>query len=452
MGEAKRRGTYEQRKETSQINKLKNLTDEMIDFSDPNMFYLKIGYEFLKDKLHPNDWIKRRQAIIEYLKDRPADYSSPNGKIRFTNDETSWYIFLCEEFFRNPLLTNPSQMSRIAPWIISLGKSVDELKKLDGIENKLKDLIKKYKGNPDGTLFELLIAATYLKKGYMIEFLEEKSIKTPDMRVFKSDEEFFVECKKLQRRTDYAEKERNLFLKSWDESKQELLKKYPNYWFFAKIKTELVGGKVLNLKEKFHNLVEKNHILTYEDHEISLVGKKRDLNQINDYLQANYVKMESFVFSKLLGDDFVYSNADRTHILIMIPDIMELASAPTLGLFVNKLGSFLGVTRVFINENSQNKKSKEVVKQVREGLEQLDSYPNSIVHVLYEALEDSQVETKRWVKIQEKMQELEKELASDVSIKVHRLTYFESVDQMFDVDETIMSWGKKLSFNPFIFI
>lgn len=452
MGEAKKRGTYEQRKETSQVRKLKKLTEEMIDFSDPNMFYLKIGYEFLKDKLHPNDWIKRRQAIIEYLKDRPVDYSSPNGKIRFTNDETSWYIFLCEEFFRNPLLTNPSQMSRIAPWIISLGKSVDELKKLDGIENKLKDLIKKYKGNPDGTLFELLIAATYLKQGYTVEFLGENSIKTPDMRVFKSDEEFYVECKKLQRRTDYAEKERNLFLKSWDESKQDLLKKYPNYWFIAEIKAELVGSEVFNLREKFHELVEKNHILSYEDHEISLVGKKMDLHKINEYLTANCVKMESFTFSKLLGDDFVYSNADRTHILVMQPNIMELASAPILGLFVNKLGSFLGLTRIFTNENSQNKKSKEVIKQVREALEQLDSYPKSIVHVLYEALEDPRVELKRWVKIEGKMKELEKELSSDVSIKVHRLTYREAVDQMFDVYETIGSWGKELSFNPFILI
>ncbi|MDV7495562.1 hypothetical protein R4529_05210 [Acinetobacter baumannii] len=450
MGEAKRRGTFQERKDLRQSKILKELTENMIDFSDQNMSYLKLGYEFLRDKLHPNDWLKRKQEIIEYLKDRPLDYSSPNGKIRFTTDETSWYIFLCEEFFRNPLLTNPSQISRIAPWIISLGKSVSDLKKIEGIENKLKDLVKKYKGNPDGTLFELLVAATYLKQGYSVEFLEENNLKTPDMRVFKGEENFYVECKKLQRRTDYAEKERNLFLKSWDESKKILLKNYPNYWFFLEIKTELVDNEVINLIEKFDRLSEEGDILSYEDSEVALIGKKRDLYKINNYLQANYVKMESFTFSKLLGEEYVYSNADRTHILIMQPNILEVASAPVLGLFVNKLGKFLGVTRIFTNENSQNKKSKEVLKQVKEALDQLENYQNRVVHVLYEALEDPVVELKRWGKIEDKMKELEKELPADISIKIHNLTYYEDVNQMFDVQETIKSWGKRVPFSPFI--
>ena len=58
------------------------------------MIFLKKGYEFLKNKMHPTDWDKRRCAIIEYLIERPTDYSSKNSKIRFKDDEIA------------PILTN----------------------------------------------------------------------------------------------------------------------------------------------------------------------------------------------------------------------------------------------------------------------------------------------------------------------------------------------------------
>lgn len=453
MGEAKRKGTYEERKSLSKDKKIKSLTKEMIDFSDPNMFFLEKGYTFLKGKVHSNEWERRRNTIIEYLKNRPIDYSSKNSKIRFKEDEIAWYIFLCEEFFRNPLCTNPSQMSRIAPWIISLGRSVDILEELDNIKSKLIDLTKKYKNNPDGTLFELLVAASYLRSGFKVEFLEENGAKTPDLKIYNHNTEFYVECKKLQRRTDYAEWERDTFLKSWDQVKSKLLGDYPNYWFEIEIKQELSDKNLLDLNLKFNKLKDVNSKTKfYEDEEIVIIGIKRSIFDINKYLDNNYVKMESYTFSKLLGGNSVQSNSDRTHILEILPEYFEAASAPVLGAFVKKINRFSGATRKFSNENSQAKKAKAVGKQVKEALNQLENFQNKVVHVLYEAMESEDIEHLRWQKIEECVGEISTKLTSRDSIKIHRIQYIESVDQMFDILETIKVWGRSLPYENFVIV
>lgn len=163
--------------------------------------------------------------------------------------------------------------------------------------------------------------------------------------------------------------------------------------------------------------------------------------------------METFTFSKLLGGEYVKSNSDRTYILKMKPEYFEAASAPVLGLYVGRLDCFCGATRKFTNEISQEKKAKVVGKQISEALDQLDGFTRKIVHVLYEAMEAEDVEQKRWKKIEENILEILPRIdESTDSIKVHRIQYVESIDQMFDVIETIKIWGGDTSDNTLILI
>lgn len=453
MGQAKLRGTLDDRKKAAKERNLKLLTDHLIDFSDPHMINLKKGYEFLRKAIHPKDWENRRNQIIEYLKERPNEYSAPNAKIRYKADEIGWYLFLCEEFFRCPLVTNPSQMSRIAPFIITIGSKAEILAGVLGIEEKLRLLAKKYKGDPDGLLFEILVGSYYLEQDFNVEFLVENAkIKTPDLCVSKGPEKFFVECKKLQRRTDYAEEERSEFLKHWEVFKEDLLDAFPDYWFSIEVKVELVKNPHFNFWEKFKKVLVLGDRLVYEDDEIKIYGEKRDLRTINQYLKNNHVKLESYVLSKLLGDKLVYPNCDRSHLLVMRRESITLASAPVLGTFVAEVSSLVGVTRVFSHPNSRNKKSREVKKNVEEALKQLSNYRPAIVHVMYEALEDGYTELLRWEKIEEKMLEVEKNLDPEICIKIHRVQYIEAEDKFFDVMETVKTWGRRLPVNDFTLI
>lgn len=452
MGEAKNRGTYEDRKLKAITNKVDLLTKEMVDMNDPNMYFLKQGYEFLKNALHPDDWNTRRAKIIDYLKSRPTNYAEKNARVRFKEDEITWYIFLCEEFFKFPLISNPSQMARISPLIIRLGSHVNLLKQVENIDKKLKELVKKYRNNPDGVLFELIVAASYLDQGYEVKFIEESAQqKKPDLFICKGDEKYYIECKRLQQRTDYADKERGLFLESWTDIKCFLLENFPNFWFDINIKCELVDNNKLELMSKFSQLNPRNNRISYSDDEIDMVGERQNIEKINKYLSRNYVKYESYVFAKLLGDNLVYGFCERTYDVEFHPYIISLASAPIMGMMVGKINKFIGVTRHFTNSESMSKKSREIKRHVSEAITQLEEYKPSIVHVLYEAMEDAIVENLRWSKIEEKMKELESGLDVNTSVKVHRLQYYES-EKLFDICETIKVWGRELQFKPFVII
>lgn len=452
MGQARKKGTFEQRKLEAQNRVLLEIRSKILDMNDPNMINLEKGYKFLKGALHPDDWSARRAKIVEYLNNRPTDYTGVNARVRFQEDEISWYIFLCEEFLNFPLFSNPSQMARISPLIIRLGSRVDLLNKVENINKKLRELVKKYKNNPDGVLFEMIVAASYLEQGYEVKFIEESAHhKSPDLCICKGNAKYYIECKRLQQRTDYANNERRLFLKSWASIKHSLLERFPNYWFDINIKCELVDNKKFELKSKCLKLNSIDGRISYSDDDVDIIGKKQNIEKINTYLSKNYVKYESYVFAKLLGDKFVYGFCDRTYDVEFKPNILSIASAPIMGMMVGKIDKFIGVTRHFSNFESMLKKSREIKKHVSEAISQMEEYKPSIVHVLYEAMEDESVETLRWAKIEEKMKELESVLDANTSIKVHRLQYYES-EKFFDIGETIKVWGKKLQFKPFVII
>lgn len=60
-------------------------------------------------------------------------------------------------------------------------------------------------------IFELSVALAYAAAGWEVEFIKEGAEKSPDMRVVRQHQEFFIECKRMARRTQYAEIERNEF-------------------------------------------------------------------------------------------------------------------------------------------------------------------------------------------------------------------------------------------------
>lgn len=450
MGEAKQRGTFEQRKQLALLKKIKKFTDMSFDFSDPETIYLRQGYEFLKKNIHPLDWNQRRQAIIEYLNRRPDEYKNPDSRVRYTKDEIGWYLFLCEEFFKNPATTEYAQLSRIAPFIACIGRRLDSINNIKDIGKKLKDLVKKYKNNPDGLLYEILVASSYLEQGFTVEFIEEnQSNQTPDLRITKNNEEYYIECKKLNRRTEYAEKEKVYFLEAWKNSQEILLRNFKNFWLQIEVKIDLINIGLKSFTEKFEKVVIKNDFALYEDDEIKIIGKRKNLNLINEYLDHNYVKLNSYVLSKLLGENLVSINCERTHILFVESSIMIGSVAPVLGQYVEKVNGFVGATRIFTNASSLEKKSREITRHVKEALEQLSGYRPCIVHVMFEALESNEVEELRFKKIQEKMEDLILELEPNISIKMNRIQNLQTPNMLFDILETTKIWGRDFGLNTF---
>ena len=69
-----------------------------------------------------------------------------------------------------------------------------------GLDRKLDELVRDYRQEPDGVLFEVLVALAYAEAGWEVTLIHEGPGKSPDMRVRRGAREFFVECKRLARR------------------------------------------------------------------------------------------------------------------------------------------------------------------------------------------------------------------------------------------------------------
>ncbi|WP_019385462.1 hypothetical protein [Acinetobacter venetianus] len=451
MGEAKKRGNFNQRKEVAINNKIDKFVSSYFEFDDQITINLRKGYEFLLENIHPSDWTNRRSTIISYLNNRPDKYEKPNSRIRYVPDEIGWYIFLCEEFFKNPSTTEYIQFSRIAPFISCLGSKVELLVKIRNIGDKVKELVKKYKSNPDGLLFEIIIASSYLEQGFNVEFINETGEeKTPDLSIEKNNIKYYVECKRLSRRTDYAQNEQIAFLKAWKNSENILLREFKNYWFNFEIKTDILNKNVDDFNDILLKVKKKNGYAFYEDEDYKIIGEKKDLNAINNYLSENYVKANSFILSKLLGEDLVYPNCERTHTVHGNTSQMIGAVAPVLGTYVENISFFFGVTRSFSSLISKEKKAREITSHVKEALTQVIKYKPAIIHIMFEAMESDEVEFIRWMKINDKMNNvILKDLDDQTSVKIHRIQHIESIDMMFDMLETTKTWGQEIDSNLF---
>ena len=187
MGEARRRGSRRERKESA-IARKKALLIEAMGGRDPESDKaLRAGLDLLKERLSDKDWAERRAKIISFLNDIPTRLDLASAKsIRVRDDEIGWYIFLAEQALDDPLCLDVNQAARNLPFISSLGKKVAYRRKIKGLDVKLEELLGKFKSQPDGLIFELLTAFSYAAEGWDVEFLPEApGQKMPDLMVKK---------------------------------------------------------------------------------------------------------------------------------------------------------------------------------------------------------------------------------------------------------------------------
>ena len=99
--------------------------------------------------------------------------------------------------------------SRVLPIFQALGRSVRGLKEVPGAEERVLKLIGPSRSQPNGLLFELLVAGAYLQEGYSVAMVAEQPGKhrTHDLDVLRGGDSWAVECKRMET-SEYGEHER----------------------------------------------------------------------------------------------------------------------------------------------------------------------------------------------------------------------------------------------------
>ena len=103
------------------------------------------------------------------------------------------------------------------PVLKRLGTHLAELKEIHGVNERVERLLAKDTKQPDPILFELLVALLWKINGFdSVEFLDESPNKrTPDLRASNGVDEWFIECKRLDKHSQYTRKERAKWRAMW---------------------------------------------------------------------------------------------------------------------------------------------------------------------------------------------------------------------------------------------
>lgn len=447
MGEAKRKGAREQRIASARTrDKTSTLMSLGHDPNSTNMKALKAALKLFTDVLDDGVWVQRRSAIVDSLNSIPKARSLlQTDAIRVRSDEIGWYLFLAEKAIQDPLCIDTMQSQRCLPFLAAIGKRARLASEVVGLAGKLKECMWDYKLDPDGTLFELNVALAYAEAGWTVSFIPSKpGAKSPDLFAERGGMRLFVECKRQSRRSDYAELERDEFLRVW-EPVPELLRTNGQWlWINAIFKldaADVPDDFLVNLLRE--NLPFAGVSRTICDSAIAKVemrylGRERVIEHLKDF----QVKMSSPAFNTLLGADWAPMNAAVTATYIAKMTYVADCEVPNLGAFVDELSWASGITRSFIGDTSTDKKARDVRNKLRDAEKQLPDFDESVVHIAVETLEGNAVEHIRQEKIRASAAAFTTEKPL-VAVRVHFFQPNAASDEIFLFDETVMQFDRK---------
>lgn len=159
MGEASRRGSQAERQREAIRRQKAALVARMGDADARGLALLRAGLQPFLDRMSPEAWQKRRAAVVQELLDRPKEVDLHKAtSVRVRSDEMGWYLFLCQQALEDPMCMDVSQAQRALPFLAGLGSRWQYAGAVKGLTTKLDNLLTDQRKDPDGLLFEVLVA------------------------------------------------------------------------------------------------------------------------------------------------------------------------------------------------------------------------------------------------------------------------------------------------------
>lgn len=173
----------------------------------------KRGVEWLKSFVHEADMNGRLDKCREtYLTYRERWEDGLDVQLYDPKDHIAWHIFQAQTYAEGREFWVPDEAARIVPYIQKIGRDLEHLEKVSGIEKRAQRLMTSERRQPDGGIYELLVASAYKRHGWSkVEFIDETPGRgrTPDLHVARPGTRWAAECKRILR-SSYAATEEKL--------------------------------------------------------------------------------------------------------------------------------------------------------------------------------------------------------------------------------------------------
>ncbi|SES65653.1 hypothetical protein [Paracoccus homiensis] len=114
-------------------------------------------------------------------------------------DAVAWYILQAETYATDRRFWTPDEAARTVPYIRRIGQLRDRLAGVDGVEERVARFVNGDASQPEGPIYELLVAGAWADRGYSVRFVPEQrgGPRTPDLEVNKGRSSWAVEAKRM---------------------------------------------------------------------------------------------------------------------------------------------------------------------------------------------------------------------------------------------------------------
>ncbi|MYB18488.1 MAG: hypothetical protein F4Y16_05820 [Holophagales bacterium] len=426
------------------------MTSEMPPFAGAADADLEGALEWFLGFLSVDDW-KARVAAVEENVERglssvASSFGAEGGDSVYTGpDRIGWYLYLVDAVQHHPLRYEPIQGARIVPIFKRLGADLDLLRSIGGVEDRVGRLLDSGRGQPDGGLFEFLIALVWKRSGYAtVEFIPETPHrKTPDFLARSGREEWFVECKRLQKRSEYSEREREKWLAMWSPFAQHLVRNGHSLLFDITFHVELATLADDYLME---HLAGKLHLLSLPCRIVSndtwdVTAKPVDYVRARAHLQRYFVRFPSDQLRELVAG---CRNPRRDFSFVAKGDLVRFGGASGNNRFLEDLSFAAGSFWSSDAPQAIRHKARDVRRQLVRAVEQFPSDARCAVHVGLETWDGPLVEEERLGRIVRSVLDFDA-LGKDLRwVYCHFFESYAPPDQTWVVDETVLRFGPEL--------
>ncbi|WP_026600338.1 hypothetical protein [Methylomonas sp. 11b] len=371
-------------------------------YDDPDV---KRAFKWMISFLDNAEWRRRTEQIEAQLEVNLTPHTSretatPYKSNSVIDDRIGWYLYLIDTVLHNPVKYEPTQGARIVPIFKRLGADLDQLKDIKHVDDRVERMLTKEKQQPDGALFELLVGLIWKRNGANdVEFLNEAPPeKQPDLKASIGKNTWYIECKRLNKSSEYSQNERQKWLRMWSIARDILYDRQYDVVLDVVFHVELSSlPDDFLVKELCGKLALVNPPCTIISNEIWDVSiAPIDYDSIREHLSRFLVKYPSDQIIELIGGRRE-PNRGFTH--LVKGRFKRLGDEIGNNRFLDEVSFAVAAYWSCDAERAVERKARDIRGHLAEAVKQLPANKPGVVHIGLETLDGGLVEIERYKRI-----------------------------------------------------
>lgn len=417
--------------------------DSDVEVTEADPVLLRRVFDAYVRQIGVDAWLHRRDVVAAQFERKSAELvGTIDGPLLSFADTIGWYLYLCELAIARPHELPTYYSSRVLPFLGVIGSKLRYAGSVQNLDTKLRETMADRRLEPDGFIFEVLVALSYAECGWAVEFLPEGPGRTPDLSIAMHGQKLSVECKRMSSRSQYAIEEESNWREHWSAAETVLRRNGQWIWLDVMVHVELTSLPLDWLAQRLEAMLPlQDSDGATADETATVRARVIDRSNLDADLSWSSVKLAGSKLRHLLGGDWVQENATTS--LAIDGKTSTVGSVPGhFATYFDSVDWASGATFSCNSDHAIERKARDVKATIARAVRQVPTDSPSILHIAFETLEGPGVEEKRMQKIIPSIEGMTS-MSLVIGIILHALGPVDSTGQVMVIDETASDFWRE---------